>query len=454
MKSIFIFRRDLRIFDNTSLNKCFEDSDEIYLFFIFDKKQFSQEINNYFSNKSFCFMISCLEKLSKEVGNKIHYIFEEDFEKIILNIKPDAIYFNLDYTPFAKQRDLKISLMKSVVSQNIQIKCFEDYTLTTMYLRGSGNQPYQVFTPYYNKVIKEKIRIPDNTFTKAQLIRKLKIIPKIKYDLFFNPIDCFDTSFSKEYYETEKNLFVKPGRKEALKIINNKNLLENYKQLREDITKETTLLSAHIKFGTVSIREVGYAVKPYNELYRQIVWHDFYANLICNFDPKKTVNSKSNFRGKNIKYQNSKSKFKAWCTGNTGFPIVDAAMRQLVLHGWIHNRLRLIVSNFLVLILDIDWHYGEMFFAKNLIDYDPASNNGNWQWNAQVGVDRSSYYPRVFHPIKSQQKYDPNFEYCKRYLSNEEIYEAVPIVDFEKERERAVKYYDIVKHDKSNRDFF
>lgn len=432
MTSIFIFRRDLRIKDNTALNLCFENSEHMYLFFLFNDYQTNSKKNSYFSPRSFYFMLHSLLELQKEVT--INYCYEKDFMKIVNKIKPDSVYFNLDYTPYAKRRDNNMS--EELSKKSIQCITPEDYTLYSLDTVTGSGQPYQVFTPYYNNVIKKKYRLPYTSFTKTNLRKKL-----MKYS-----DDLINTKLTNDFYNTE--LFIKPGRKAGLKILRNTKLINDYEILREDITKETTLLSPHIKFGTVSIREVGEAVKINKELFRQIVWHDFYANLVCNFDPSRTLEAETNFRLKNVKYGNDMKLFKLWCEGKTGFPLVDAAMRQLNKDGWIHNRLRLIVSNFLVVILNIDWHFGEMYFASQLIDYDPCSNNGNWQWNAQVGVDRASYYPRVFNPMTSQKNYDPDFTYCKRYLTDDEIYNSKPIINFEEEKERARIYYDKLKHSK------
>lgn len=399
MVDLFIFHRDLRTYDNLALNEL-SYSKNIIPIFIFNPKQISPKQNKYFNNNSVQFMIQALEKLKKMTKNKLKILYgnpKQVLSSILKNNTISTIAFNTDYTPFAKKRDkIYISLANK---HNVEVITKQDYTLVDM--EEIRDKHYSVFNPYYKKVLSSNIPKPVKksiSFSSS----KLKGISKYS----FNKLHSL--------YKPNKHVLVKGDRKQALNILKNIRRFKNYKKTRNNPSINTTLLSAHIKFGTISIREAYISMKKNKELTRQLIWHDFYAQIMHYLPIKKTLGG-GNFKNKNIKWQPSSSKFKSWCEGKTGFPIIDAGMRQLNKTGWMHNRLRLLVSNFLSLILGIDWRKGEKYFAQKLTDYDPSSNNGNWQFSAQVGIDRVPYL-RIYNPFTQAKEIDQNCSYIKEWV--------------------------------------
>lgn len=248
-------------------------------------------------------------------------------------------------------------------------------------------------------------------------------------------------------------------RNKAMKILHGASKFKNYEKTRNDLDDETTRLSAPIKFGIVSIREVAKAFKKNNALLRQLVWRDFYAQIL-NAEPY-VLGSALKEKYNNIKWQGSHNHFVKWCQGMTGFPVVDAGMRELNKTGYMHNRARLIVASFLIKTLLVDWQKGEKYFATKLVDYDPSSNNGNWQWVASTGADSQPYF-RIFNPWSQSEEHDPDAVYIKKWVPElssvsvecihtwntcynkkefNEIDYPKPIVDYKEQREKALKMY-------------
>jgi deoxyribodipyrimidine photo-lyase len=238
--------------------------------------------------------------------------------------------------------------------------------------------------------------------------------------------------------------------------------LKNYPRTHNDLSHSTSELSAFIKFGCVSIREVYKTFRSKHDFIRQLFWRDFYANILYSFPYVLGSAMKKNYN--KVHWHHNSNWFKKWCDGETGYPVVDAGMRQMNQTGYMHNRARLIVSSFLVKTLLISWEEGEKYFAQKLVDYDPASNNGNWQWTAGSGADSQPYF-RIFNPWEQGKNYDPNCEYIKKWVPelkdvpNKDIlnwedthseYKDVkypkPIVDYKKQKEIALKMYSSVFH--------
>lgn len=402
MNNLFIFRRDYRIKDNTALNKCIEDSKNIYCAFIFTKRQI---VNNDFkSSNAIQFMVESL----KDLSNKIHVDFfmgDESIDVIrdlIINNKIDGVYVNADYTPFSVKRDSDIESL--VKSYNISFNSFHDIMMHEpgSILTGSGNV-YQKFTPFYNTGLKLNVNKP--------VSKKIPTVLKLKSN-FSLSLD----SISK-YYTSNPNINRNGGRDKALKILKNIKDFKNYEKERDTMMYETTFLSAYLKFGCVSIREVYWAIhKKFgvtDPLIRQLFWRDFYINLgIGNKDVFKYPLKKQYAK---IKWKNNVKDFQRWADGETGFPIVDAAMKQLNETGYMHNRGRLITASFLVKTLGINWQWGEKYFATKLVDYDPLINNGNWQWVAGTGADSQPYF-RIFNPWTQGETHDPEAKYIKKWI--------------------------------------
>lgn len=423
--SLFIFHRDLRLVDNNALNKALKESENVYCCFIFDEKQVKK--NEYFSSNAFSFMIDSLNELNEElkkIGSNLNFFYgksEEIVENIAKENKIEAVYFNKDYTPFAIKRDILITNKLNDI--NVRSFSYNDALINAPGdIRKEYGGIYTVFTPFYNKSKTKKIRefekLVNNNFAKKELKnnKKLSKMEEIKFD---------------------KNQFTqRGGRSEGIKILNNLEKFRNYNQERDyPFIDKITHLSAHNKFGTVSIREVYFKIKNSinNEaLIRQLYWRDFYTHVAF-FYPH--VFGKS-FREKydKLKWENDAIKIKSWKNGLTGFPIIDAGMRELNNTGFMHNRVRLIVASFLVKNLDVDWRIGEKYFAEKLVDYDPCVNNGNWQWVAGTGTDAQPYF-RIFNPWSQQKRFDFDCKYIKKWVNELIDIEPKEIHNLEKEND-------------------
>ncbi len=409
MKGLFIFRRDLRIQDNLALNDLIDKCTEIHCVFILDPIQINPAKNKYFSAPAMRFMLDSLIELQEKIPLRI---LHGDPYEIISKLSKgyDLISFNRDYSKYSVERDTRLLEIKSVVANEDDVGLHTPVRI----------DPYKVFTPYYNKA--SKLRIPNPVVKSVTKIKKMdgktvdlrklrnnveKMINKLQMDL---------------------TLIQRGGRKAALACVKKFNC-GSYGKNRDLLTFESSRLSPHLKFGTISAREVYYACK--NAVFRkQLYWRDFYMQIGYHF-PKVYG---QNFRN-TIKWSNNTTHFKKWCAGETGFDIVDACMSQLNKSGYMHNRGRMIVASFLTKLLHIDWRLGEQYFASRLTDYDPANNNGGWQWSAGTGCDAQPYF-RIFNPYTQESKFDPDGIYVNKWLTRKKIPE---IIDYEAERITALK---------------
>lgn len=429
---LFIFRRDLRIIDNNGLNFLSSLCENIYTIFIFTPEQVGSS-NKYKSDNSVQFMIESLKDLAsviKSKGGQL-YCFYGKNDKIIADcintFNINIVCFNLDITPYARERDNNI--IKLCQKMKIFVTYDHDYYLFNpgTVLNGSG-EIYQKFTPYYTSASKLTVKIPNNSINGIHFSSKNNYISsKISLDNAMN-------KFTKE----NKNILVHGGRDNALKQL--KNAVKNikyYNKTRNMLNKYTSLLSAYIKFGCISIREVYYKFKSNKEFIRQLYWRDFYAGILYEFP--HTLNKSLKPKYDNIKWNSNSNWFDKWCEGKTGFPIVDAGMNELNITGYMHNRSRLIVSSFLIKTLLISWQKGSQYFSQKLTDYDPASNQLNWQWTASSGPDSQPFF-RIFNPWLQQIEYDPNCEYIKKWIPE---LKDVPIKDIHNWNETWINYEDI-----------
>jgi len=391
--NVFIFRRDLRTFDNTTLNLL---DGKILPIFIFNEKQIDKNKNNYYSANAAQFLFESLDEMPY-----LNYYYTNDDIRILKELKNrfniKTIGFNRDYTPYAINRDNEIK--KWCIANNIEVITDEDYTLHKIgSITKDDNKPYQKFTPFYKKTILKKpaaIKTKDFDF-----IRDDKALSDIS---FLRPIE-------------NKEIKVNGGRTKALSILKKlkENYFKNYDEERDyPYLDKTTKLSAYIKFGCISIREVYYTLPVNHGIVRELIWHDFYANITF-FFPYIFNNSFIKKYDK-IKWDYNEQLFNNWKTGTTGFPIIDASMRQLNTCGWMHNRCRMLVASFLTKNLFIDWRKGEQYFATRLVDYDPSSNNGGWQWCASTGTDSQPYF-RIFSPSAQLKKFDKDCLFIKKWI--------------------------------------
>lgn len=449
---LFIFRRDLRIIDNNGLNYLSSICKNVYTIFIFTPEQVGSG-NKYKSNNAIEFMIESLDNLATDIrkeGGHL-YTFYGHNDKVIVDCIAawdiNIVAFNLDITPFARIRDDKI--VKLCQKMNVFVTYDNDYFLHApgSILNGSGD-PYQIFTPYYNRARQIKVQKPVGKRS-LPLKKSDKQIPnKISLEL----------AFKKFVGKENPDILVRGGRDNAIKQMHiaAKNI-RNYAQTRDELSKPTSQLSAYIKFGCVSIREVHNAFSSKTEFVRQLYWRDFYSNVLYFFPRVIGHNFKEKYD--RIKWHNNEHWFKAWCEGKTGIPIVDASQRQLLKVGYVHNRARMISSSILTKIMLIDWRKGEQFYSQHLVDIDIANNNGGWQSSAGGGSNADPYF-RYFNPYRQSELHDKNCEYIKTWIpelkdvpvkdihnweteweKHKDCGYPKPIVNFAEQREKSLKLY-------------
>lgn len=412
--ALMIFRRDLRLNDNTALNAALTHAEAVIPCFIFDPRQVTEK-NRYRSVPALQFMIESLDELSHAIaqrGGKLYTLYgisEEVVDSIMDEHAVDAIFVNRDYTPFSRMRDEAIRALAE--KNGISFYSMADAILhEPEEIATQSGSPYTVFTAFYKRSLEIPVRKPEighrhNFFTGA-LTRCTAI--NLSHELT-----------SKGSILTTKNelLAVRGGRSEGLKIIQHLASLADYEKTRDFPRLLTSRLSAHNKFGTLSIRELYYTTEEIlgkgHPLLRQYYWRDFYIHIAYHFP--HVFGRPFHKKYESLTWRNNKEQFMRWCEGKTGFPIVDAGMRELVATGYMHNRVRMIVASFLTKDLHIDWRWGEQFFALNLVDYDPAVNNGNWQWSSSTGCDAAPYF-RIFNPWLQQEKFDPDCTYIKKWV--------------------------------------
>ena len=406
---LFIFRRDYRITDNIGLSMLNSKCKNVYTMFVFTPEQVGKN-NSFKSHNAIQFMIESLDHLAEEIknaGGHLHCFYGDNVKIVDLCIKTwdiQCVCFNSDFTPYALDRDREIANLCK--KRDVVCETAQDYYLYEpgTVFNVSGN-PYQKFTPYYNTVLHKKVELPIK-------LRKMHLQRGSIHSISNNTISLEDAM--RKFTVINPDIMVTGGRSNGLNMLSNavKNQ-KHYDKTHNELHKSTSLLSAYIKFGCISIREVYHAFYRNKELIRQLIWRDFYMNILYNYPYVLEKPMKLNYA--KIKWHSNQRLFNAWTTGNTGFPVVDAGMRQMNETGYMHNRARLITSSFLIKTLLIDWRHGEKYFATKLVDYDPASNNGNWQWNASTGADSQPYF-RIFNPWLQSKEYDPDAEYIKRWI--------------------------------------
>ena len=399
-KTLFIFRRDLRIEDNIGLIEALQNSKEVIPCFIYDeniiKKLKDSEFRWSFLNES----LVELDNELKKKGTSLQ-ILEGKPEKIVDEIikrhKLDAIFVNTDFTNYSQRRDEKIF---QVCKQNkIAFHSTLDFLLhNPNEIKTNEGSPYTIYSFFYKKARQFPIK---------------KIVKNIQ------------KNYSKEIISDEqikkskiKNNEIIGGRKEALKILRDLDKFRDYDKVRDfPGLNQTTMLSAHNKFGTVSVREVHKEIKEVlgsdHTIMGEIYWREFFSHILFHFPYAQKTTFRKKFQ--KIPWSKSKESFKKWSEGETGFPIVDAGMRQLNQTGFMHNRVRMVVASFLTKDLHMDWRLGEKYFEEKLIDHDPAVNSGNWQWAASTGCDSVPYF-RIFNPWRQQERFDLNCDYIKKWV--------------------------------------
>lgn len=433
-RSLFLFRRDLRLEDNDALLAALENSKEVVTLFNFDPRQIKD--NRYFSIPSFEFMLESLEDLAellKKRGGKLFFtsgLAAEEVAKIVSLNHIDALFLNRDYTPFAIKRDQEIKK-----ALEIPVHFYDTLMLNPpgKVLKKDGN-PYTIFTPYYKAATTFSVLKPRPNCHKNYLKGSLKgSIP-----LPFKP-------------ERKNSLIVQGSRKTGLALL--KKNYKGYAVARDFPSEEaTTHLSSHNKFSLISPREAYHLIKEHTtspeSLLKQFFWRDFFTQIAAFFPHVFGKSFRPEYDA--IPWEKNKKNFEKWCLGETGFPIVDAGMRELNETGYMHNRVRMITASFLTKDLQIDWRWGEQYFAQKLTDYDPCVNNGSWQWAASTGCDAQPYF-RIFNPWIQQKKFDADCLYIKKWIPELQKLTPKEIHQWEKQGEYQSYPRPIIDHSEESK---
>jgi len=406
--TLFIFRRDLRLEDNSALIDALTNSERVIPCFIFDPRLLEQSRPHLNAIRFLFFALQDLDAHLQQQGTQLHCLsgpVEIVLESILASNGLDAVFVNRDYSPFSRRRDAKIQILCEQAS--VVFQQFADALLNEpeSIMKADGT-PYKVFTPFFNKARQNLVAPP-----KTNQFRNYGTLENKEFQIL-------TTALRKQSLIHKTPMFVKASRATCQTILDKVEIYRDYSNTRDlPSIHGTTRLSPYLKFGLCSIREAYAAISTQlgaaHPLIRQLYWRDFYTHIAYNFPQVFTRAFKPRFE--QIRWNYDRVLFQTWCKGRTGFPIVDAGMRELVASGWMHNRVRMIVASFLTKDLHIDWRWGERFFAKHLVDYDPAVNNGNWQWSASTGADAQPYF-RIFNPWRQQEKFDRGCTYIKQWI--------------------------------------
>ncbi len=424
--NIFWFRRDLRLTDNAGLYEALKSKNPVIPIFIFDKNILNKLADK--TDKRVAFIHAALHEMQSvllSIGSTLEIFYgtpAEAFKKLTSTYKIEKVFTNHDYEPYARDRDAAIAAF--LKTKGASLYSFKDQVIFEKdeVLKDDG-KPYTVFTPYS---------------------RKWKAVLR---PFHFKP------------YPTEKyyNNFIKQPAKDipALSVIGfmetamsfpskelNNELVSKYQQQRNfPAIHGTSKLGVHLRFGTVSIRQIAAQCSGLSETFlNELIWRDFYQMILWHFPQvghSKAFKPAYDF----IEWRNDAGEFDKWCKGQTGYPIVDAGMRELNETGFMHNRVRMIVASFLTKHLLLDWRLGEAYFAEKLLDFDLAANNGGWQWAAGSGCDAAPYF-RIFNPYLQTKKFDPELAYINKWVPElNELNYPQPIVDHEFARKRCLEVY-------------
>ncbi|WP_282071769.1 cryptochrome/photolyase family protein [Polaribacter atrinae] len=423
--NIFWFRRDLRLDDNCGLYHALKSDKKVLPIFIFDEEILSK-LDKDDARVSFIYQeIENIHKKLLTIGSalEVHYgkpleIYNSLSEKNII----DTVYTNHDYEPYAIKRDLEVQ--EFLALKSIHFKTYKDQVIfeRNEIVKKDGT-PYKVYTPYSKK------------WLEAFHFKGIQ----------FYPSETLLENFIKNKNQTILKLDAIGFKKSTIKVASYKissELIDTYEETRNFPAKDSTSkLGTHLRFGTVSIRKMVEQASKSNDItfLKELIWREFFMQILWHFP--HTV--KDSFKPKydRILWRNNEEEFKAWCNGETGYPLVDAGMKELNQTGFMHNRIRMLVGSFLCKHLLIDWRWGEAYFAKKLHDYEQASNIGNWQWVAGTGVDASPYF-RIFNPTTQIKKFDKDLKYIKKWVPNfQELTYPTPIVEHKLARERCLATY-------------
>jgi deoxyribodipyrimidine photo-lyase len=420
--NILWFRRDLRLEDNTALIQSLVEGLPVLPLFIFDTAIIEELPAD---DPRISFIYSNLKEINDELhkhGSSV-LVLKGDPEKVwkelIASYEISSVYINKDYEPYSISRDLKIeSLLRK---SHIPLLRYKDQVIfEEREILKSDQNPYTIFTPYKNKWL-QKFKTKEIAVNNPGLIREKS---------FFNG------NFSLPSLE-------KLGFRKSMQKVKqfDLNIISDYHKYRDfPAPDKTSYLGPHLRFGTVSIRQIVEKGASENQVFlNELIWREFFMQILFNFPHVITGNFRSKYD--NVPWRNNEPDFEKWCNGQTGYPMVDAGMRQLNETGYMHNRVRMITAGFLCKHLLIDWRWGEAYFAEKLLDYELSSNNGNWQWAAGTGCDAAPYF-RVFNPNTQQIRFDRDKEFIRRWISEIDKPDyPEPMVDHNFARNRVIEAY-------------
>lgn len=425
--SVFWFRRDLRLEDNAGFYYALKSGNPVLSIFIFDKEILDKLVDE--DDARVTFIYKAIEEIKKKLEKHnsdllvLYDTAENAWQKLINEYNIAAVYTNHDYEPaYAKDRDGEISSL--LAKHAIDFKTYKDQVIfEKAEVTKDDGKPYTVYTPYKNKWY-QKLKpfylkaYPTEKYLNNLLKFKAQTLPTL------NEMGFVKSAI--DYPEKEYD-----------------NVIEDYAKNRDfpSITG-TSHVGVHLRFGTVSIRRCARdAYEAHDKTWlNELVWREFYMMILYHFPETRTHAFRPEYD--RIKWINNEKQFEAWCEGNTGFPLVDAGMRELNATGYMHNRVRMVVASFLSKDLLIDWRWGEGYFARKLLDYEMASNVGGWQWAAGSGTDAAPYF-RIFNPDSQLKKFDPKMEYVKKWVPEYADFSKYPkpIVDHALARDRCLKAF-------------
>ncbi|WP_067147641.1 cryptochrome/photolyase family protein [Pseudotamlana agarivorans] len=420
--TVFWFRRDLRLEDNAALHFALNSGNKVLPIFIFDE-DIVESLPE--SDARISFIYNSLKEIDiqlKSFGSSLLVLKGTPlniWKKLCSEYRVEKVYFNKDYEPYAMKRDHQVSTFLN--AQNIQSHSYKDQVIFEEHeILKADKSPYTVYTPYNNQWLKH-FSLKVHTATYDCLNLKLQ----------FLEFQCTFPALEKLGFK-ESDIKVKPYQLNDLKA---------YDELRDyPALDKTSNLSPYLRFGLVSIRKiVAHAYQTNAVFLSELIWREFFMQILFHFPKVVTQNFKSKYD--NVTWRHDESDFKKWCAGETGYPLVDAGMRELNKTGYMHNRVRMITAGFLCKHLLIDWRWGEAYFAEKLLDFELASNNGNWQWAAGTGCDAAPYF-RIFNPTTQIKKFDKDLEYIKRWVPEfQELDYPKPIIEHKAARERCLQVY-------------
>ncbi len=417
--AIFWFRRDLRLEDNTALKAALQSGHQVLPIFIFDQDILS-DLPKQDARLGFIHdLLTDINTSLHSFGSGVQCLFGSPLQvwkTLIETYDISSVFINKDYEPYARKRDQEITTLLS--ENSIPLYTFKDQVIfeEDEILKADGN-PYTIFTPYKNKwlsLFNREVLNSENSDFKAfyKQTQTLPSLGSMNFKIATIKVKPYDLSSLSEY--TKSRDF--PS------------------------TDNTSYLSPHLRFGSVSIRKIISTLKESDNIFlSELIWREFFMQIIYHFP--KVVSENFKVKYDRIVWRNNQEEFEKWCIGKTGYPLVDAGMRQLNTTGYMHNRVRMVTASFLCKHLLIDWRWGEAYFAEKLLDYELSSNNGNWQWSAGTGCDSTPYF-RVFNPSSQQQNFDKKGIYIKKWIPELDSFDYVsPIVDHKLARDRALSTY-------------